>query len=235
MESRFFMQKYVIIVAGGSGKRMGTELPKQFLPLAGKPMLMHTIEAFYNTKDKIEIIVILPSEHIGLWKNMCVTHNFSVKHNVTEGGEERFYSVKNGLAKVIGDSLVAIHDGARPLVDSKTINKAFALAQTTGAVIPVTAPSESVRVLHEDGESMHLDRNKVRMVQTPQVFSAKILREAYQQPFSTVFTDDASIVESAGFRVSLIDGCTKNIKITDPQDMVLAETLLQLKNHGTKR
>jgi len=226
------MQKHVIIVAGGSGKRMGNATPKQFLLLAGKPLLMHAMEAFYHADHKINIILVLPEAHIQHWKTLCKKYGFSLAHQITKGGRERFFSVKNGLQMVGESGLVAVHDGARPLIDKETINLVFDEAQKSGAAIPVTIPAESVRFI-VNGKSEHIDREKVRMVQTPQVFQADILRQAYNTPFSSLFTDDASVVESCGYSVSLTKGSSFNIKVTNPGDIALAETLLSIRAHGT--
>jgi len=226
------MQKHVIIVAGGSGKRMGNATPKQFLLLAGKPLLMHAMEAFYHADHKINIILVLPEAHIQHWKTLCKKYGFSLAHQITKGGRERFFSVKNGLQMVGESGLVAVHDGARPLIDKETINLVFDEAQKSGAAIPVTIPAESVRFI-VNGKSEHFDREKVRMVQTPQVFQADILRQAYNTPFSSLFTDDASVVESCGYSVSLTKGSSFNIKVTNPGDIALAETLLSIRAHGT--
>ena len=225
------MQKYVIIVAGGSGKRMGSATPKQFLLLAGKPLLMHTLEAFYHTDHKIEIILVLPEIHIQLWNKLCEEYDFSTPHQITNGGSQRFYSVKNGLQMVKKSGLVAVHDGARPLIDSNTIDLVFDEAGKSGAAIPVTRPAESLRFV-ENGKSEPVDRERVRMVQTPQVFTTEVLKEAYNTPFSSLFTDDASVVESCGHRISLTKGSSFNIKVTNPEDLALAETLLSIREHG---
>lgn len=219
------MQKSVIIVAGGSGKRMGTETPKQFLLLKSKPILMHTIACFYAFDSAIEILLVLPKEHISVWQQLCVEHNFNIKHQITEGGSERFYSVKNGLEKINNNGIVAIHDGVRPLVSKETIARCFKKADEIGAAIPVMPVVESLRKV--DGESSKsVNRSEYVSVQTPQCFNIELIKSAYQQDFSNTFTDDASVVEKFGHQVSLVNGNIENIKITSPQDLILAEYLL---------
>jgi 2-C-methyl-D-erythritol 4-phosphate cytidylyltransferase len=219
------MQKSVIIVAGGSGKRMGTETPKQFLLLKSKPILMHTIARFYEFDTSIEIVVVLPKKHISTWRQLCTHHNFDIKHIIVEGGSERFYSVKNGLDVINHTGIVAIHDGVRPLVSKETIIRCFNKAEVTGAAIPVMPVVESLRRL--DGEkSFSVNRSEYVTVQTPQCFNIELIKKAYQQNFSTTFTDDASVVEKLGPSVSLVEGNIENIKITTPQDLILAENLI---------
>lgn len=198
-------------------------------------MLMHTIHAFHQAKMDIEIIVVLPVEHVGWWTKLIDNYHFNIPHKITGGGEERFFSVKNGLAVIKEEGLIAVHDGARPVLDPELIKKAYSAAEAKGAVIPVTPAAESVRMIDINNEAVPVDRNKVRMVQTPQVFRSEILKEAYNQPFTPLFTDDASVVESAGHKVTLIQGSTLNIKVTNPEDIAVAETLLQLRKNGTDR
>lgn len=223
------MQKSVIIVAGGSGKRMGTTIPKQFLLLKAKPVLMHTIEQFYNYDNAIEIIVVLPKEQISHWNYLCNEHHFKIKHTIVEGGSERFYSVKNGLEKLLNNGTVAIHDGVRPLVSIDTIKRTFTKAEKTGAAIPVMPVIESLRKI-EGLNSFAVNRSQYVTVQTPQCFNIELVKKAYQQNFSNDFTDDASVVEKMGVKVDLVDGNVENIKITTPQDLMLAELLLNSNN-----
>ncbi len=220
------MKKLVIIVAGGSGKRMGAVVPKQFLLLKSKPVLMHTISCFYNYDNEMEIIVVLPKEHINIWNQLCVDYNFTIKHQITEGGSERFYSVKNGLEKINYNGIVAIHDGVRPLVSNETIKRCFKKAFETGAAIPVIPIVESLRIVDGD-TSKSVNRSEYVSVQTPQCFNIELIKSAYQQDFSNTFTDDASVVEKFGHQVSLVNGNIENIKITSPQDLILAEYLLK--------
>jgi len=221
------MKRYAIIVAGGSGKRMGTKTPKQFLLLAEKPVLMHTIEAFYNFDKEIEIIVVLPQNQINTWKGICLQYLFDIEHKIAIGGATRFESVKNGLALITEEGIVGVHDGVRPLVQKATLNRCYIEAGAYGTAVPVSDSKESVRIIDENGQSHAIDRATVRMVQTPQVFKTKILKEAYQQPFQPSFTDDASVVEAAGYTIHLSNGNRENIKITTPDDMLYAEALIK--------
>ena len=220
-------KRYAIIVAGGSGKRFGSDMPKQFLPLEGKPMLMHTIEKF--DQAGATIVVVLPAEHQEMWMAMCKDSNFAVTHTIATGGNTRFESVKNGIAAIEGiadGDLVAVHDGVRPLVSVELIDRCFATTQSTGSAIPVVNPNASIRQVMEDGHSCQLLRSSLRAVQTPQTFKAELLRGAYDVDESPLFTDDASVVESAGNKVTLVEGEVSNIKITTPIDMVVAKALL---------
>ncbi|MDR1054686.1 MAG: 2-C-methyl-D-erythritol 4-phosphate cytidylyltransferase [Prevotellaceae bacterium] len=219
------LKKYVIIVAGGSGTRMGGDIPKQFMLLNGEPVLMHTLRCFYNYNADIKIIVALPGSEIERWEQLCREHSFTIEHRIVAGGFTRFHSVKNALELVSEKSLVAVHDGVRPLVSPKTIETCFNSAEHTGAAIPVTECYESIRRL-EDDRSITVDRNLYRMVQTPQVFDSEILLNAYKQPYLTLYTDDASVVEHNGHTISLVDGNRENIKITISYDLFIAEILL---------
>ena len=221
-------KRYAIIVAGGSGKRFGSEMPKQFLPLDGKPVLMRTIEKF--DQAGATIVVVLPVEHQEMWMSMCKDGNFAVSHTIADGGKTRFESVKNGIAAIenLADgNLVAVHDGVRPLASVELINRCYDTAQETGSAIPVVNPSDSIRQVMDDGTSQQLLRSSLRAVQTPQTFKVELLRGAYDVEESPLFTDDASVVESAGHQVSLVEGEIANIKITTPIDMVIATELLK--------
>ncbi len=222
------MKRHIIIVAGGSGSRMGAELPKQFLLLGGRPVLMHTLERFRNFDKDADILLVLPSSEISRWSSMISKHNFAVTHEVVEGGSERFFSVRNGLAAInAGDSdLVAIHDGVRPLVSHAVVESSFAAAAEHGAAIPVVEPSESVRVITLKG-SMAVNRDTIRLVQTPQVFRYRLIASAYQQQYRDSFTDDASVAEAAGNEIVLVEGNRENIKITTPVDLLLAEMFMR--------
>ena len=223
------MKTIVIIVAGGSGTRFGAQLPKQFLDLGGKPVLMRTIEAFGENRDgSFDVIVTLPADQMELWRDLCDRYGFAVPHRVVAGGETRWHSVKNALDS-IGDiadvDVIAVHDGVRPLVTADLIGRVLDAARKTGGAIPVVPLNDSVRQV--EGEASHaLDRSSLRAVQTPQVFDARLLLEAYRQPFDTTFTDDASVVERAGNAVTLVEGDPQNLKITRPMDLALAEYLL---------
>lgn len=220
-------KRYAIIVAGGSGKRFGSELPKQFLPLEGKAVLMHTIERFH--KAGAAIVVVLPAEHQEMWMSMCKECNFPITHIIANGGSTRFESVRNGLAAIEDlepDDLVAVHDGVRPLVSVEMIDRCYNTAQETGSAIPVVNPNDSIRQVTDDGTSRQLLRSSLRAVQTPQTFIAEWLKGAYDVEESPLFTDDASVVEAAGHQVTLVDGETTNIKITTPIDMIVAKALV---------
>ncbi len=219
------VEKSVIIVAGGSGTRMGGELPKQFIPLGGLPVLMHTLHRFAGYDPDMEIVVVLPERQIVIWKELCEQHHFEVRHTVACGGETRFHSVKNGLQAVKKEGLIAVHDGVRPLVSHKTMERCFAEAAKAGSAIPVLPSNESLR----EGtmkQSVAVDRSRFFLVQTPQIFQSKLLRQAYQQPWSPEFTDDASVVEKSGFPVRMVLGNRENIKITHPEDLAIAALLL---------
>ena len=215
----------VIIVAGGSGQRMGSTLPKQFLMLDNMPILGHTINRIREALPASEVVVVLPAEHIELWRNLSARFDIA-SHKIVAGGRERFFSVKNGIEALSnGIKTIAIHDGVRPLVTKKLIIKLILEAQKHKAVIPVVAPADSFRVVEGDSSEI-INRAQLRMVHTPQVFDAEVLRTAYEQPFSTLFTDDASVVEAAGQKITLIEGERSNIKITTPTDLVFAQALL---------
>ena len=219
------MEKYVIIVAGGSGKRMGGELPKQFLLVSGKPILMHTVESFARVSEDFKFILVLPEAHFSTWNALVEEYNFTIPVTLVSGGAERFFSVKNALAHVPESALVAVHDGVRPFASVQTINEAFAVAAEKGAAVPVIDEVDSLRrVLN--GASQAVNRSEYKRVQTPQVFQSTILKNAYNQEFSCAFTDDASVVESIGHSITLTTGNVENIKITTPHELLLAEALI---------
>lgn len=222
------MKQNIIIVAGGKGLRIGGELPKQFIPIGGKPILMHTIEAFYNYNKDIHIVLVLPTSHRDYWAELCVEYNFTIPHVITLGGETRFHSVKNGL-ELVTEGIVGVHDGARPFVSVNLIKNCYESAKELGAVIPVVNPIDSLRQITEDGNSHIIDRSRIKAVQTPQIFNVNILKKAYETDFSPQFTDDASVVESSGVKVHLIDGEITNIKVTTPFDLQIAEILVNKK------
>ena len=206
------MTEYILIVAGGKGLRMGTELPKQFLPIGGKPVLMRTMEAFYAYNQNIRMIVVLPHSQQDFWAELCAKHRFVLPHRVADGGETRFHSVKNGLEWVNQPALVGVHDGVRPFVSQEVI-------------APVIDIVETVRHL-VSGSSVTVNRNDYKLVQTPQVFDASLLKEAYRQAYVPEFTDDASVVEAMGQPVALVEGNRENMKITTPFDLKIASALL---------
>ncbi len=216
----------VIIVAGGSGRRMGVTLPKQFMMLGNEPILSHSINRIHEALPAAEIVVVLPEEHIALWRNIAARFDVA-HHKITAGGTERFYSVKNGLKELSNDvKIIAVHDAVRPLASKKLIIKLILEAEKNIAVIPVVAPVDSFRKIEGDNSKI-IDRSALRIVQTPQVFNATILRRAYEQDFSSTFTDDASVVEAIGEKITLCEGERGNIKITTPEDMVIASALLE--------
>lgn len=221
------MKQYVIIVAGGKGLRMGGDLPKQFIPLAGKPVLMRTLENFYSFSPDIDIILVLPHDHQEYWRNLCGEYGFGVPHRIADGGATRFHSVRNGLALVeeADDAVVAVHDGVRPFVSHDVIARCFDMAAGGRAVVPVTGVVETVRRMEQDGTSVTVPRGEYRLVQTPQVFPVRMLKDAYSADYREDFTDDASVVEAMGVGVELAEGNRENIKITTPFDMVVAEAL----------
>jgi 2-C-methyl-D-erythritol 4-phosphate cytidylyltransferase len=205
---------------------MGSTLPKQFLPLLEIPVLMHTIRKFYNYDPSLLIILVLPQNEIAKWEYLCSQHTFTISHQVIAGGAARFHSVKNGLSLALECELIAIHDGVRPLVSYATIENCFQCAAKNGTAIPVVAATESIREGSLD-ESVSVDRSRYFMVQTPQVFKSSIIHTSYDQLFDQSLTDDASVVEKAGFKVNLVRGNRENIKITFPEDVKIAELLLK--------
>lgn len=226
------MRKYILIVAGGKGLRMGGDLPKQFIPLEGKPILMHTLETFHRWDDSAELVLVLPEDHQSYWNMLCREIGCKAPHRIVNGGETRFHSVRNGLQFLSEEientsggnekALIAVHDGVRPFVAPEVISACFAEAERSGAAIPVIPMIDSLR--ETDGKGSHpVDRGRYVAVQTPQVFRSDILLEAYKQPFDSLFTDDASVVEAAGIPVCLVTGNRENIKITTPFDLLIAK------------
>lgn len=215
------MKAYAIIVAGGKGLRMGGDVPKQFLPINGKPILMHTIEAFRKALDGIEIILVLPADQHEYWQKLCQDYNFCSTELIAKGGETRFHSVKNGLALLPDDedAVVGIHDGVRPFVSKETIQRCYAAAAGGRAVVPVVPVVETIRQILPDGKSITRPRDEYRLVQTPQTFPLVMLKKAYEQSYSETFTDDASVVEAMGEEILMVEGNRENIKITTPSDL----------------
>lgn len=219
-------KKYVIIVAGGKGLRMGGEVPKQFQCLAGLPVLMHTINRFYHTDSSLTILLVLPLDQHTYWNRLCKEHSFQVSLTLVAGGETRFHSVQNGVSCITDtEALVAVHDGVRPFVSPSVIKHCFKAASTKNAVVPVVDMVDSIRELVGNG-SKTVNRNLYKLVQTPQVFQADLLIKAYQQSYSELFTDDASVVEAIGQEVYLVKGNRENIKLTTPFDWVVANAML---------
>jgi 2-C-methyl-D-erythritol 4-phosphate cytidylyltransferase len=219
------MKLYVVIVAGGSGKRMGAELPKQYLEIAGKPVLMHTLERFKAFSDSIEIITVLPENQLRFWADLQKKYSFDIPHTLVKGGKARFFSVRNGLKFIDVPGLVAIHDGVRPFVSIDTIRRCFETAERLGNAIPVIPPSDTLRMVSDQG-SMPVNRTLVRQVQTPQVFDSTLIKKAYDQDYLPEFTDDATVLEKTGIRINLVDGNRENIKITTPEDLIISAALL---------
>ena len=218
------MKKHVIIVAGGKGLRMGGDIPKQFLPVCGKPVLMRTLEAFHAYDSSIHIILVLPVSQQAYWQDLCQEYQFTLAYEIANGGDTRFHSVMNGLALVEDEGLVGVHDGVRPFVSQEVIARCYEEASVKKAVIPVIGVVETVRHLTDEG-SETVPRDQYKLVQTPQVFDVALLRRAYQQEFTDMFTDDASVVEALGEKVYLVEGNRENIKLTTPFDLKLAELL----------
>lgn len=216
------MKYYAIIVAGGQGSRMQENVPKQFLLLNGKPVLMHTMEAFHSCALKPEIILVLNVHQHQYWEQLCIDFNFRIPHRLVSGGEERFHSVSNGLKIIKGDGIVAVHDAVRPLISPELIQHAFRTAEEKGNAVVGVSPTDSIRKLNPTGHSEALNRNMVVLIQTPQTFDLNLLRKAYLQPYRSGFTDDASVVEHLGVPINLIDGERKNLKITYKEDLEIA-------------
>jgi 2-C-methyl-D-erythritol 4-phosphate cytidylyltransferase len=214
----------VIITAAGLGKRMGSQIPKQFLPIHGLPVLMHSISRFYDFDNQIEIILTLPDDWVKYWEELCEEYNFSIQHRVVSGGEKRFHSVKNAINHATGD-LIAIHDGVRPLVTIETIKRCFESAQILKAAVPAIKPQAGLRIKTEEG-SKKVNREEFAQTQTPQVFQRGILIRAYKQDFDASYIDDAAVVENLGVNIHVVDGNEENIKITTKKDIVYAEEVL---------
>ncbi len=219
------MKKYIIIVAGGSGSRMGSTTPKQFLELLGLPVLMYTLKKFQQTIPEGEIILALPEKEQSFWQSLCEKHEFNVVHQVVNGGENRFYSVQNALQKVSEKSIVLVHDGVRPFVSENVIQKCMQSAEKFGAAIPTLPIQDSIRKISFN-ESHSVDRSQFVLVQTPQCFQSEIILKAYQEKYHNSFTDDASVVEHFGHNIYLLKGNKENIKITTAEDMKIAEVLV---------
>jgi 2-C-methyl-D-erythritol 4-phosphate cytidylyltransferase len=221
------MQKRgVIIVAGGKGLRMGADIPKQFIEIGGLPILMHTINVFYSFDRQMRIVLVLPEDQQTYWEELCHRYSFSVPHIVAKGGKTRFDSVQHGLIYMDSDMIIGVHDGVRPFVSRDVISDCYKQVEQYKAVIPVIDVVETVRCLDTNGSSCTVDRNKYKLVQTPQVFDGELLKKGYQQSYKDSFTDDASVVEALGYSVHLVQGNRENIKITTPYDLKIAEALL---------
>ena len=218
---------YIIIVAGGKGLRMGSDIPKQFLPIGGKPVLMRTLERFRQYSPTLQIILVLPKAQQDYWQKLCQEYAFDIDYQLADGGETRFHSVQNGLAKIPDNAqgVVGVHDGVRPFPSIDVIRNCYETAREKKAVIPVIPVVETVRHLKGD-TSVTVPRNDYRLVQTPQTFDIQLLKAANRQPYNDGFTDDASVVEAFGFNITLVEGNRENIKITTPYDLKIAEVLI---------
>lgn len=219
-------KEYALIVAGGKGTRIKSKVPKQFLDLDGVPILMRTINTFYSYSPDITVIVVLPEDDFPLWEELCLLHKYNKPLLLTKGGDTRFQSVKNGLEKIEGDGLVAIHDGVRPLVSEDIIGASFRLAAVHGSAVAAVRLKESIRMTDQDNTKA-MDRSRFRLVQTPQTFRVDLIKQAYQIKEDTSLTDDASVAERSGHVISLFEGSYENIKITTAEDMIVAEALLK--------
>ncbi|MDR2125599.1 MAG: 2-C-methyl-D-erythritol 4-phosphate cytidylyltransferase [Prevotellaceae bacterium] len=220
------MKNAVIIVAGGIGLRMGNPIPKQFMLIRNKPILMHTVEKFIVFDNSINIIIVLPEKQIQMWQKLCAAHDFKYKHAIVAGGITRFHSVQNALKTISSDyEIIAVHDGVRPLVNPETIRKCFELAMEKGSAIPVIQVNESLRRIQQNTTEI-INREGVCIVQTPQVFRYDIIINSYKQAYATEFTDDASVVEKSGYFINYTNGQRENIKITFPSDINLIERLI---------
>ncbi|WP_256012056.1 2-C-methyl-D-erythritol 4-phosphate cytidylyltransferase [Desertivirga xinjiangensis] len=220
------MKYYAIIVAGGSGSRMETSTPKQFLLLDGLPVLMHTIRAFHESSMQPEIILALNQSYNSLWTELCTTHSFDIPHKIIPGGSQRFESVKNALSQISEESVTAVHDAVRPIISDDLISRCYRHAEEHESAIPVVGSRDSLR-RKVNNNTVALNRDEILIVQTPQIFKSGILKKAYQQSFSGEFTDDASVVEKAGFKVSTVYGDLRNIKITFREDLEIASLFLK--------
>jgi 2-C-methyl-D-erythritol 4-phosphate cytidylyltransferase len=218
--------EYALIVAGGKGTRIKSSLPKQFIELNGKPILFHTIEAFYRYSDKINIVLVLPEDDFEIWNTICKKFNFTKPIILQKGGESRFQSVKNGLSKIEGAGLVAIHDGVRPLVSEDIIGASFRLAAVHQSAVAAVRLKESIRMTDQDNTKA-VDRSKFRLIQTPQTFDLQLIKKAYEIKEDTSLTDDASVAERAGHIISLFEGSYENIKITTQEDLIVAKALME--------
>lgn len=221
---------YMIVVAGGKGLRFGSEIPKQFLPIGGKPILIRTIEKIKQAISDINIILVLPKEYKDYWQLLISEYGFSIEHKIVDSGDERFFSVKNGIDAIEDENaIIGVHDGVRPFVGLEVVRECMLIAEKLGTAIPAIKPVETVRLGRTENsahKSSSFDRNEVFLVQTPQCFDAKILKKAYSQSFDKSFTDDASVVEKLGYGINLVKGNRENIKITTPLDIVYAEILI---------
>ena len=217
---------FAIIVAGGTGSRMGSEIPKQFIKIGKLPILMHTINRFFELDKSLTIILILPESQFDFWNELCMEYDFNIPHQIVAGGYSRFQSVGNGLKTITtNDGLVAIHDGVRPFVNKEIIQKSFEIAAEKGNAIVAVKLKDSIRIEEPNGTTKALDRSKFHLIQTPQTFQLKLIKQAFNTPELTEFTDDATVLERLGEKINLIEGSYQNIKITTPEDLIFAEAI----------
>jgi 2-C-methyl-D-erythritol 4-phosphate cytidylyltransferase len=226
------IQEYAIIVAGGKGTRINSVIPKQFLELEGLPVLMHTVNAFYGYSNTINVVLVLPQADIGLWNSLCEQYKFKTPYTLAIGGDTRFQSVRNGLKAITGDGIVAIHDGVRPLVTQAIIEESFHLAAIHQSAVAAVSLKESIRVT-DKGRTIAVDRSKFKLIQTPQTFHIPMIREAYEMEEDSTLTDDASVAERNNHVITLFDGSYENIKITTPEDLVIARALMRARANET--
>ncbi len=221
------MNRFAVIVAGGSGSRMGSDTPKQFLPIGNAPILMHTIKRFFTSNEAVNIILVLPEEQIDRWHQLCEKYSFSIPHLIVSGGKNRFQSVRNGLNSIgVNEGLVAIHDGVRPFISKRVIEESFKVALEKGNAIAAVELKDSIRLVDKKGNKT-VNRVDYRIVQTPQTFKISQIRDAFHRASNDQFTDDASVAEAAGYSIQLIEGSYENIKITTPEDLAMAESILK--------
>ena len=221
------MNRYAVIVAGGSGSRMGSETPKQFLPIGNAPILMHTIKRFFTSNEMVNVILVLPLEQIDRWHQLCEKYSFSIPHLIVPGGKNRFQSVRNGLNSIgVNEGLVAIHDGVRPFISKRIIEETFSVAEEKGNAVVAVELKDSIRLIDKKGNKT-VQRENYRIIQTPQTFKISQIRDAFHKAKNDDFTDDASVAEAAGYAIELVEGSYENIKITTPEDLAMAEAILK--------
>jgi 2-C-methyl-D-erythritol 4-phosphate cytidylyltransferase len=223
------MNRYAVIVAAGSGMRMGAPIPKQFLEVGGRPILMHTLNRFVAFDASIRLVVVLHPDYIEFWRSLCEKHDYSLPHSIVSGGSERFFSVQKAIQSLVDteEAIVGIHDAVRPMVSVATLERCYATAQETGSAVPCVSVNDSMRIVDADG-NRSINRSSLRIIQTPQCFRLNLLRRAFTQEYNTAFTDDASVVEALGESIELVEGNRENIKVTTPEDMHWLNLLLTI-------
>jgi 2-C-methyl-D-erythritol 4-phosphate cytidylyltransferase len=220
------MKKWAVIVAGGSGTRMKSEIPKQFIEIGGRPILMHTLEAFHTAFSSLKLILVLPEIQVPFWRGLCEKHKFEIKHQIVNGGVARFHSVKNGLNAIHSSGLVAIHDGVRPFISAEIIKNSFKVAGEKGNAVASVALKDSLRKVKADGQNELVNRAEFQLIQTPQTFHIELIKKAFETEYDPSFTDDAMVLEKLGIAINLIEGDYRNIKITTAEDLFTAEAML---------